>query len=253
MSMALMQFGVPVVFLMWCANTVHSDATHPMVNPCGTWGPCGQPWASMRVLASQHKWSNTCWVAMIRCALCGACVCVHGVMLVLCVCVHGVMLVCVCVCARCKMHLYVCGVSNSQRTTAYAHVYCFLCTHTIIPPPFCTPQIGCQNSGGFYEDFRDIGGQKRYPVEMMAGGRGDPHNLSAQRAWYAAAGGGFALVLCLLCGHSVFGVCMEHMRRVYVVVCDPCTRLVYVSYNYILQYTTPPLAHTPPCTPPPTH
>lgn len=46
--------------------------------------------------------------------------------------------------------------------------------------------MGCQRNGGFYEECRDIGGQKRYAVDSLCGGRGEPKSMAAVRLWYAA-------------------------------------------------------------------
>eukprot|EP00878_Enallax_costatus_P013457 GHUV01014072.1.p1 GENE.GHUV01014072.1~~GHUV01014072.1.p1 ORF type:complete len:359 (+),score=43.42 GHUV01014072.1:1072-2148(+) len=47
-------------------------------------------------------------------------------------------------------------------------------------------QVGCQNGGGWYQDYAPIGGQHRYAVDQYCGGRSDPRAVASARLWYAA-------------------------------------------------------------------
>mmetsp|Transcript_5310 Transcript_5310/g.19417 ORF Transcript_5310/g.19417 Transcript_5310/m.19417 type:complete len:341 (-) Transcript_5310:160-1182(-) len=47
-------------------------------------------------------------------------------------------------------------------------------------------QCGCKHGGAHYEDYKEIGGQHRYPVDQFGAGRGDGKACNAVRLWYTA-------------------------------------------------------------------
>lgn len=46
--------------------------------------------------------------------------------------------------------------------------------------------MGCRHGGKWYEDYKMIGGQHRYAVDQLGGGRTDSRATAAARCWWAA-------------------------------------------------------------------